>query len=354
MSSLMPGACIGILGGGQLGKMLCIAAGEMGYRTHVYAPEDDAIAADVAWRWTKAAFDDENALRYFAQEVDVITLEFENIPASSLQLLATICPTHPGSQPLYLARNRLREKNFANELGIPSAKYLMIRSARDLELGLKELGPAILKTTELGYDGKGQVRIEGDVDCNAVWQALGQKEAILEALVPFVKEISCIVARRLDGAMAFFPIGENVHREGILRTSDVPAKIPESLVEQAESYTGHLAEGCNLVGLLSVEYFVTRDHQLLFNEMAPRPHNSGHWTQDACETSQFEQAIRAVCGLPFGSVKQTAAVRMRNLIGHDMDELEKLLDEPASKVHIYGKKEVRAGRKMGHVNELRA
>lgn len=347
---ILPGACIGIIGGGQLGKMLAIAAAELGYRTHVYCPAEDNPAFQVATLKTRAPYDDLEALKAFAQSCDVITLEFENIPVQTLRALEADCPVRPGPQALYLSQNRLREKRFAKELGIPCCDFYPVHSADTLADAYNALaGPCILKTTELGYDGKGQLSISEPGNWEQIWAGFAT-EAILEARVAFRAEISCIVARGTAGQTKPFPIGDNEHVNGILSKTTLPSVQDEAIQLAAQQHTIRLANALDLVGLLAVEYFVCADGSLLFNEMAPRPHNSGHWTQDACLTSQFEQAIRAITGLSLAPTDQTAPVVMRNLVGDDITQVQQLALSPQAKLHVYGKHNALPGRKMGHVN----
>jgi 5-(carboxyamino)imidazole ribonucleotide synthase len=342
-----PGSTIGILGGGQLGRMTALAAARLGYRSIIYSPEPDAIAAQVAAGHVMGAYDDAAALARFAAQVDVITYEFENVPEQTVAKCERHKPVRPGTKPIRFAQHRLREKDFLRKAGIGTADYQPIAS--DADLAAATAFPGILKTCTEGYDGKGQARVTTRDGLKAAWEKLGRRECILEALVDFQCEVSAIVARGLDGTTRCFPIGLNEHRDGILRTTTVPSGLPEAVLGRAEKLGVQLAESLDLVGLVALEMFVTRDGGVLANEMAPRPHNSGHWTIDACATSQFEQLVRAICGLPLGAVDVLAPSRMENLIGDEVDGWPRLLADPAARLHLYGKAAARPGRKMGHV-----
>lgn len=351
--SLPPGATIGILGGGQLGRMSALAAARLGYRTHIYAPEAESPAAEVAARWTRAAYDDLAALAAFAADVDVVTFEFENVPVPAAELLAGLKPTRPHPRILHITQERLREKRFLREIGIATAPFAEIGDVADLPRGLAEIGsPAVLKSASFGYDGKGQVRIEAETSLAEAWRRMGGSYAILEGFVDFALEISVVLARGLDGGIAAFVPVENRHKNHILDVTLAPAKIEPELAAAALDSARRIAEALDFVGILAVEMFVTRDRRLLVNELAPRPHNSGHWTIDACLTSQFEQHIRAVCGLPLGSPERHADAVMTNLIGREVETWPQLLADPEIKLHLYGKSEARPGRKMGHYTRL--
>ena len=342
-----PGSTIGILGGGQLGRMTALAAARLGYRCIVFAPEEHAVAADVAAGHVRAGYDDTSALARFASQVDVVTYEFENVPEAAVLECLRHRPVRPGVKPIHLAQHRLREKAFFRSLGIGTAEYQPIASEADVAAATAL--PGILKTCTEGYDGKGQARVATRAELAAAWDKLGRRDCILEALVDFQAEVSAIVARGPDGTARCFPIGLNHHRDGILRTTEVPASLPAETLATAERFGLDLARGLDLVGLVALEMFVTRDGRVLANEMAPRPHNSGHWTMDACATSQFEQLVRAICGLPLGPVEVLAASRMENLIGDEAADWRRHLEEPTARLHLYGKGEARPGRKMGHV-----
>jgi len=352
--SFAPGATIGILGGGQLGRMTALAAARLGFRTHVFCPDHDSPAAQVTAVSTVAAYDDAEALAAFADDVDVVTFEFENIPDTAAEILASLKPTRPAPQILHICQQRLREKDFLSSIGVPVTRYRAVPSADDLDAAVGAVGlPCILKSAQFGYDGKGQVRIVADTDLAAAWQRMGADLGIVEAEVDFALEASVIVARGIDGKTALYPPVENRHRNHILDETVVPARLAESTAHEAERIAQRIAEELRLVGLLAVEMFVTRDGGVLVNELAPRPHNSGHWTIDACATSQFEQFVRAVCGLPLGSTAPHSEAVMKNLIGDEVTRWRDILADPEAKLHLYGKAEARPGRKMGHVTRLK-
>jgi len=350
-----PGSTIGILGGGQLGRMLAIAAAEMGYHVHVFCPEVDCPAREVSKHATIAAYDDRDALLRFARDVDVATYEFENIPALAVKDVARHAPTHPGLEVLQTAQHRVLEKQAVNKFDIATAPFVPVSSQAELEAAIKKLGtPAVLKTSRMGYDGKGQWKIESQNKLPEIpAQGGDDMPFILEGFVDFRMEISVIVARGQDGDMKCYCPVENIHKNHILSETIVPAPITPALAAKAEAIAKKIAEGLKLVGIMAVEMFVTKDDQLLVNELAPRPHNSGHWTIDAAVTSQFEQTVRAICGLPLGDPTRLSDARMINLIGDDIDDAEKYRAQPGAKVHLYGKKETRPGRKMGHVTFLK-
>jgi len=354
LSRIVPaGGVIGIIGGGQLGRMTALAAARLGYKTHIYCPEDACPASQVAYATTAAAYEDKEALTAFARAVDVVTFEFENIPADSVRLLEGLVPVRPGWKVLETAQDRVVEKSFFNNLGIATAPWRAVNSLEDLEAAVAALGrPSVLKTSRFGYDGKGQVKITAATDLAAAWNSIGKVPAILEGFVDFACEVSVIVARGLDGKAVSFDLVENRHKNHILDVTIAPAGISAALAEQGRAIADKAAQALELVGLLAIELFVTRDGRLLVNEMAPRPHNSGHWTQDACLTDQFEQFTRAVCGLPLGDASRHSDATMTNLIGDDMDQVPALLAEPGARLHLYGKSEARPGRKMGHVNRI--
>ncbi len=350
---LAPGAVIGILGGGQLGRMTALAAARLGYRTHVFAPEPDGPAAQVTNLATIAPYDDAAALARFARSVDVITIEFENLPLEPLATLARATPMRPSPDVLAICQDRVREKAFLERIGVPTARNWTVRDARELARALAELGGrSVLKTARFGYDGKGQVPLEPGADAAAAWAGFGAEVGVLEAWVDFAAEISVITARAADGAQVSYPPALNQHREHILARTIAPAPIAPELAAEATALAQRIAAALEVVGLLAVEMFVTRDGRLLVNELAPRPHNSGHWTIDACAVSQFEQLVRAVCGLPLGPPAPFADAVMDNLLGAAVDAWPELLAEPGARVHLYGKSEVRPGRKLGHVTRL--
>ena len=350
---LPPGSTLGIMGGGQLGRMTALAAARLGYRCHVFSPEAASPAGEVSAAATVAAYDDARALADFARSIDVVTFEFENVPHESVRLLAESVPVRPRWECLHVAQDRTREKAFLNRIGVATAASRPLDGVPALEAAAAEIGrPAVLKTTRFGYDGKGQVPIRAGTDAAAAWAEMGAEAGILEAFVDFEREISVIVARGADGATACFDAVENRHVRHILAATIVPAPLPAALANEARAIAEHIARVLDLVGLLAVEMFVTRDGALLVNELAPRPHNSGHWTLDACVTSQFEQLVRAVCALPLGSPARHSDAVMTNLLGDDAGRWREILAEPGAKLHLYGKRQVRPGRKMGHVTRL--
>ncbi|NQV81366.1 MAG: 5-(carboxyamino)imidazole ribonucleotide synthase [Alphaproteobacteria bacterium] len=353
MGEIPPSATIGILGGGQLGRMLCQAAARLGYRTHIYCPEVGAPASVVASSTTVASYEDSVSLAAFAQSVDVVTFEFENIPAQALELIQRETTVRPSPQILEVTQDRLAEKSLCQTLGIPTAPFAVVSSSDDCAGALATTGlPAILKTRRLGYDGKGQRLIRSTSDLESAWMDLGAGDCILEGFVDFEHEISVIIARGPTGTVATYDIPENLHRDGILRESRVPSSVGGATFETARDIAHRLVAALDYVGVGAVEMFATKDGTVLVNEIAPRVHNSGHWTIDACATDQFEQHIRAICGLPLGSTVRAFDIVMTNLIGPDANDWRSYLDDPLTKLHLYGKSEVRAGRKMGHVTKL--
>ena len=346
------GATIGILGGGQLGRMLSLAASRLGFKTHIYCPDKQSPAFEVTPHRTVAAYDDHAALRAFAEQVDVVTYEFENVPAGTAEFLSGLKPLRPGARALSISQDRLAEKRFIADLGIPVAVYRVIHEIADLAPALAALGSlAILKTTRLGYDGKGQRKVSSLVDATAAFAELAPHPLVLEAFVPFVREISVVLARGLDGATAAFDPAENVHRDGILFTSTVPANISAATGVEAIRHATAIATALDYVGVLGVEFFVLADGHLLVNEIAPRVHNSGHWTEAVCVTDQFEQHIRAIAGWPLGDPRRLADVVMENLIGDEIAAIPGGLGD-GTRPHAYGKAESRPGRKMGHLNRV--
>ncbi len=350
---LAPGSTIGILGGGQLGRMLSVAASRLGYKTCVYEPGGDCPASHVANYHFQKAYDDAEALRDFAEAVDVITYEFENIPTSALDLLEAHCPIHPNREALRVSQDRLTEKTFLQELGLKTAPFADVTDADDMAKAVAEIGaPSILKTRRFGYDGKGQARLKTAADAETALADMAGAPALLEGFVDFSHEVSVIAARGIDGQVACFDPGENVHKDGILATTTVPARLSAGQRMDAVLLAANILNKLEYVGVMGVELFVTKDG-LIVNEVAPRVHNSGHWTQNGCAVDQFEQHIRAVTGLPLGDGQRHSDVVMENLIGHDMDRLPALLQERDTAVHLYGKVETKAGRKMGHVNRIK-
>ncbi|MDQ3625802.1 MAG: 5-(carboxyamino)imidazole ribonucleotide synthase, partial [Verrucomicrobiota bacterium] len=355
----LPGATIGVMGGGQLGRMLAFAARRMGYRVHIFSPEKDGPAAQMSDRSIVADYADEEAVKRFAADVDVITFEFENIPVQTIEWCAHDHDVRPAGAILHIAQNRLREKNFLAHAGIPLAPFRAVRSAPGLKSALGEIGrPAILKTAAFGYDGKGQQAINEDANLEEVWSASSGNELVLEGAVAFEKEVSVLVARGTDGAIKTFPLCENIHRDHILDITVVPARVESSVERAAAELARSIAEKLELVGLLAVEMFLKANGDLLVNELAPRPHNSGHWTIEACATSQFEQQVRAVCGLPLGATNVLRPAAMANLLGDVWQSGEPdwsaALAVGGVGLHLYGKREPRLRRKMGHLTAFGA
>lgn len=356
-SPILPGATIGILGSGQLGRMLALAARRMGYRVHVFSPEQDTPAGQVSDREFSAPYDDLDAVRIFAGTVDAITYEFENVPAATAAACAAIRPLRPGVEALQIAQNRLYEKRFFAANGLPITPFAPVSNLAELQQGLATVGcPAILKTATAGYDGKGQQLITQTGQAQASWEAIGHAPAVLEGYVHFAQELSVIAARGVDGQFVPYNLFANTHRRHILDTSQTPAAVPASIAAQAVDYTQVVMEQLDVIGVLCVEFFLTADGRLLLNEIAPRPHNSGHLTVDACLTSQFEQQLRAVCGLPLGDAACLQPAAMANLLGdlwqNGEPDWASVLRLPGIKLHLYGKKEARPGRKMGHLTAL--
>ncbi|MBZ8117450.1 5-(carboxyamino)imidazole ribonucleotide synthase [Roseovarius sp. LXJ103] len=353
MTDMLPqGATIGILGGGQLGRMLALAAARLGFKTCVFEPGADCPASHVAHRHIQAGYDDEDALRTFAAAVDVITYEFENIPTAALDILEPLRPVRPDRTALRVCQDRLVEKAFLNDLGLKTAPFAAVDDGVDLTQAMAEIGiPAILKTRRFGYDGKGQARISDPNEAEAALAAMNGAPALYEGFVDFTHEVSVIAARGLGGDVAAFDPGQNVHEGGILRTTTVPAKLSPAQRSDAVLLAAQILNKLNYVGVMGVELFVTAEG-LVVNEIAPRVHNSGHWTQNGCTVDQFEQHIRAVAGWPLGDGKRHANVVMENLIGRDMDRVPDLAKSGDCALHLYGKVDVKEGRKMGHVNRI--
>jgi len=350
---LPSGATIGILGGGQLGRMLSVAASRLGYKTHIFEPSGNPCAADVAHALTTAPYDDLNALRDFARVCDVITYEFENIPTAALNAIEAIRPIRPNRRALAVSQDRIAEKDFLTGLGLTCAPYARVTDAATLAAAVDKIGlPAILKTTRLGYDGKGQARIMSPADMAPAWAAMQGAISVLEGFIDFSHEVSVIAARGQDGAVAAFDPGQNVHQDGILRTTTVPARLSPSQRSDAVLIAARILNALDYVGVLGVELFVT-PKGLIVNEIAPRVHNSGHWTQNGCAVDQFEQHIRAVVGLPLGDGGRHSDVVMENLIGDDVEKIPTILGESNAALHMYGKGVARVGRKMGHVNRVK-
>jgi 5-(carboxyamino)imidazole ribonucleotide synthase len=353
---ILPGSTIGVLGSGQLGRMFTIAARRMGYRVHTYSPDTDTPTGQVADLEVTAAYDDLDAVAVFASNVRVVTFEFENVPAATADTAARYALVRPAGNVLHISQHRLREKTFLRDNGFPVTPFRAVKSEKDLTDAAAELGlPAILKTASFGYDGKGQAKISS-LDEGAEILASSSQERILEKLIDFDREVSVVAARGASGEFSHWGVIENRHRNHILDLSISPSDLPAGVQSQAVEIARGILDKLNVVGVLCVEFFVTRDHQLLVNELAPRPHNSGHLTIDACETSQFEQQLRAVCGLPLGATRQHRPAAMVNLLGDLWENREPnwpaALAIPGVKLHLYGKAEPRAGRKMGHITVL--
>jgi 5-(carboxyamino)imidazole ribonucleotide synthase len=362
LPDIRPGATLGIVGGGQLGRMIALAAATYGLRVHVFAPDADSPAFDVSAEATIAAYDDVAALARFAASVDVVTYEFENIPAQAAEALAAKAPLHPNAAALATTQDRLTEKRFINDLGIETAPFRAVDTAEDLARALSEIGrPAVLKTRRFGYDGKGQrmIRAEGAVDPAAILAEFNGAPCILEGFVPFEVEVSVVAARGTDGAFAAYDPCANEHRDHILAVTRVPAPgIAPQTEAAAIGIARRIAEALDYVGVLAVEMFLVPQGdgpaRVVVNEIAPRVHNSGHWTIEGATTSQFAQHVRAVCGWPLGDSARVGgmAVEMHNLIGADVDDWAAILARPGTQLHLYGKGEARSGRKMGHVTQL--
>jgi len=352
--ALPPGATIGIVGGGQLGRMSAIAAARLGYRAHIFAPDADSPASLVSAATTLGAYDDPEALTRFAHAVDVVTFEFENVNAAGLDLLAALKPVRPSPAVLRISQDRLAEKRFVNAAGARTAPWEPVGTPDDLSRAIEKLGlPSVLKTTRLGYDGRGQALLRDPTDAPAAWERLAPRPLILESFIDFACEISVIVARGLDGAAVAFDAVENRHKHHILDLTLAPARITPELAAQARAIGIQIATSLDVIGLLAVEMFVDRDATLLVNEIAPRPHNSGHWTLDACPASQFELHIRAIAGLPLPQATRHSDAVMKNLVGPaDMAQWPQILATPGLIPHHYGKAEARPGRKIGHVTHL--
>ena len=354
MSALPPNSTIGIIGGGQLGRMSAMAAARLGYRCHILTPEPDSPAAQVSAAATLGDYEDTAALRAFAEAVDVITFEFENVSAEGLDLLQSLRPVRPGAAALRISQDRVAEKSFLRDAGVPTAPWRAVSSLPELEAAVTALGlPAVLKTTRGGYDGKGQAVLRTPGDLASSWDRLGPKPLILEAFIDYAREISVIVARGADGGGSIFDAVENRHQDGILDLTLAPARVSPATASEAARVAWRVAESLDLVGLLAVEMFVDRGGRVMVNEIAPRPHNSGHWTIEACPASQFDLHIRAVAGLPLPPGNRHADAVMKNLVGPDEVALwPEIVATPNLIPHLYGKAEARPGRKMGHVTRL--
>lgn len=353
---IRPGCTIGILGGGQLGRMMAMAAAQLGLKVHIYAPEENSPAFDVAADVTIAPYEDEAALVRFAKAVDVVTYEFENVPSETAATLSAHTLLAPNAQALAVSQDRFLEKTFISGLGIPVAPFASFTNEAELIEAVEKLGrPAVLKTRRFGYDGKGQAMIRPETDPVAAWTELGRTPCILEGFVPFEREVSVVAARTASGAFAAYDLCANEHKHHILDTTRIPAGVSTRTEAEAVRIAKSIADALDYVGVLAVELFLVTENgqeRLVVNEIAPRVHNSGHWTLGGAATSQFEQHIRAVCGWPLGSAARLGRVEMTNLIGHDADEWERILAEPGAYLHLYGKAEARSGRKMGHVTRV--
>lgn len=350
---ILPGATLGLLGGGQLGRMFTAVARTRGYEVMVLDPDPASPAAQFASEHLCADYGDTAALDRLAGRCAAVTVEFENVPATVLERLVQRCVVRPGSRALAVCQERIAEKGFLQESGFPTARHEAVRSAADLERALDRIGmPALLKSSRLGYDGKGQHAVNAREEAAVAFAALGERECVLEERIDLATEVSVVLARGADGTVVPFPVSENTHRNGILDTSLVPARIPEALAGQATRMAGEIAAALDYVGVLAVEFFIDRAGRLLVNELAPRPHNSGHYTMDACLVSQFEQQLRALCGLPLGDPGLVRAAAMVNILGDLWEggepDWSAVLAAPDARLHLYGKREPRRGRKMGH------
>jgi 5-(carboxyamino)imidazole ribonucleotide synthase len=354
-SQLSPGDTVGILGGGQLGRMLAMAAAKLGLKAHIFAPEPDSPAFEVAAARTQADYRDEAALGRFAHGVGVVTYEFENVPAETAAILSRHCAVRPSRRALETAQDRLIEKQFLRDLGLVTAPFFAVDDPGALARAVAQLGrPSILKTRRFGYDGKGQALVREGSDLAVVFRSLGQK-SILEGIVPFTREVSVVAARGLDGSFKAYDVCENEHNNGILAMTRVPAAVKSETRDKAAAMTERIAAALDYVGVLTVEMFLVEEEggeRLVVNEIAPRVHNSGHWTLDGAVTSQFEQHLRAICGWPLGSTTRHGRIEMTNLIGADAHQWRGLLAEPGASLHLYGKAAARPGRKMGHVTRV--
>ncbi len=354
---ILPGATIGVLGSGQLGRMFAIAARRMGYRVHTFSPDQDTPTGQISDLEVMASYDDLDAVSNFARRVSVVTFEFENVPGPTAEAAARCVPVRPSGNILHVTQQRIREKSFLKNTGLPLTPYREVRSTVDIEQSIAELGlPAVLKTAAFGYDGKGQFLIRSREQVAEAWKTIGEQEAVLEAFIDFDREISVVAARGENGEFVHYGAVENQHSRHILDITIAPARVPAEVAAQAVEIARCVLERLGVVGVLCVEFFVTRDGRLLINELAPRPHNSGHFTVDACVTSQFEQQLRAVCGLPLGSTAMHRPAAMANILGdlwsNGQPDWLGACQFPDVKLHLYGKMEPRPGRKMGHLTAL--
>lgn len=351
---LSPGSVIGILGGGQLGRMLATAGAALGFDVHVYEPEPDCPASRVAARSFCAPWDDEGAVQAFAERCDAVTYEFENVPVATVEVAARVSHLRPGARSLELTQDRLVEKTFINEAGVATVPFAAVEDIESLEAAIAQIGlPAVLKTRRFGYDGKGQAWIREPGDAAKAWHAIGEKPAILEGAAAFTRELSVVAARSVDGMVKAWPLGENIHGDGILKQTHAPATGVDAATQaRALEIARAIGGGLQHVGVFAVELFDLGPDGLVVNEIAPRVHNTGHWTMDACGCGQFEQHMRAVAGWPLGDPSPHSSCVMTNLIGEDANDWAALAADPQARLHLYGKRAVRAGRKMGHVNRL--
>jgi 5-(carboxyamino)imidazole ribonucleotide synthase len=357
MKQILPNSTIGVFGSGQLGRMFAIEARRMGYRVHTFSPETDTPTGQIADVETVADYEDLDAVKKFAQSVDVVTFEFENVPSVCAETAALVTPVHPNGEVLHIAQNRLREKTFLQSNGFPVTDFRYVKTLTDLETAISEIGiPAILKTAGFGYDGKGQAKINSAYDCEIAFEKIKETEAVLEAFVNFEKEVSVVAARDKNGNFVHYGVIENAHENHILDVSFAPAFVSDKTHKEAVEIARGVLEALDVVGVMTVEFFLTTDEKLLINELAPRPHNSGHLTIDACVSNQFEQQLRAVCGLPLGATEFFRPAAMANLLGDLWEAGEPnyaaALKNEQIKLHLYGKQQARRGRKMGHLTAL--
>jgi 5-(carboxyamino)imidazole ribonucleotide synthase len=351
--TLISGSTIGILGGGQLGQMLSMAASRLGFKTHIFEPSENPPASNVSSKFTRAEYDDYDALKQFASSVDVVTYEFENIPTAALDIIETQSEIFPNREALKISQDRLIEKEFINKLGFKTASFCEVNSIEELIHAINQIGaPSILKTRRFGYDGKGQVKVQPSSKPEEIWKNLGEKALILEGFINFSSEFSVIGSRSKDGQISCFDPGENVHKDGILRTTTVPAHLTNQQKTEAVLITAKILETLKYVGVIGIEFFLEKN-SLVINEFAPRVHNSGHWTQNGCTVDQFEQHIRAITGWKLGNAERHSDVIMENLIGDEIYKTNQLVEDGSIALHLYGKADVNPGRKMGHFNRIK-
>lgn len=351
--TLISGSTIGILGGGQLGQMLSMAAARLGFKTHIFEPSENPPASNVASKFTRAEYDDYDALKQFASSVDVVTYEFENIPTAALDIIETQSEIFPNREALKISQDRLIEKEFINKLGFKTASFCEVNSIEELIHAINQIGaPSILKTRRFGYDGKGQVKVQPSSKPEEIWKNLGEKALILEGFINFSSEFSVIGSRSKDGQISCFDPGENVHKDGILRTTTVPAHLTNQQKTEAVLITAKILETLKYVGVIGIEFFLEKN-SLVINEFAPRVHNSGHWTQNGCTVDQFEQHIRAITGWKLGNAERHSDVIMENLIGDEIYKTNQLVEDGSIALHLYGKADANPGRKMGHFNRIK-